>query len=69
VKLAEIQQAIEELPEDQQKELTAWVIRRDSEKALRMFSGDSDLRKLRGAGGIRPDYDYKSLRGKVGEFV
>jgi hypothetical protein len=72
MKLAEIQHAIEELPEDQQTELTTWVIRRDPDKALRMVRGEGasdspegktlDLRELRGTGGIRPDYDYKSLR-------
>jgi hypothetical protein len=73
MKLAEIQHAIEELPEDQQTELTTWVIRRDPDQALRMVRGEgashssegspsSDLRELRGAGGIRPDFDYKSLR-------
>jgi hypothetical protein len=62
--LAEIQQAIEELPEDQQMELAGWLIRRDMDKALGAVSGDSDLRELRGAGGIRPDYDRQPRRGE-----
>jgi hypothetical protein len=66
MKLAEIQHAIEELPEDQQAALAAWVAQRDrsgetSSETLNE-SRPSDLRELRGSGGIRPDYDYKSLR-------
>jgi hypothetical protein len=63
MKLAEIQHAIEELPEDQQEALATWVIQRDMGKVLRLVGAEpSDLRELRGAGGIRPEYDPKSLR-------
>ncbi len=71
MELTAIQQAIEELTKDQQTELTTWILRRNSDRAFRMVCGAdaadppkalSDLRELRGSGGIRPDYDYKSLR-------
>jgi hypothetical protein len=68
--LAEIQRAIEELPEDEQAALATWMAQRDRARWDEQTEHDLSpggagielLRERRGIGGIHPDYDYKRLR-------